>query len=89
MGEAGTVAGDAPRTVYRLRVVLSGISPMIWRQLEVPATLSLAQLHEESGKNWGRLRGQLLVIGGLGEVGVPAPEVAGELVVEDSGTDLK
>lgn len=46
MGEAGTVAGDAPRTVYRLRVVLSGISPMIWRQLEVPATLSLAQLHE-------------------------------------------
>jgi hypothetical protein len=46
VGEAGTVAGDAPRTVYRLRVVLSGISPMIWRQLEVPATLSLAQLHE-------------------------------------------
>jgi hypothetical protein len=44
---------------------------------------------KESGKNWGRLRGQLLVIGGVGEVGVPAPEVAGELVVEDSGTDLK
>jgi hypothetical protein len=35
-----------PETVYRLRVVLSGISPMIWRQLEVPATFSLAQLHE-------------------------------------------
>jgi len=33
---AGTVAGEAPGTVYRLRVVLSGISPMIWRQLEVP-----------------------------------------------------
>ncbi|MGH3874305.1 MAG: plasmid pRiA4b ORF-3 family protein [Pseudonocardiaceae bacterium] len=32
--------------VYRLRVVLSGISPMIWRQLEVPATVTLAQLHE-------------------------------------------
>ena len=44
MGEAGTVAGEVPGTVYRLRVVLSGISPMIWRQLEVPATLSLAQL---------------------------------------------
>jgi hypothetical protein len=27
VGEAGTVAGDAPRTVYRLRVVLSGITP--------------------------------------------------------------
>ena len=46
MGEAGTVAGDAPRTVYRLRVVLAEISPMIWRQLEVPAALSLAQLQE-------------------------------------------
>ncbi|HSZ30069.1 MAG TPA: plasmid pRiA4b ORF-3 family protein [Pseudonocardiaceae bacterium] len=46
MGEAGTVAGEAPGTVYRLRVVLSGISPMIWRQLEVPATLTLAELHE-------------------------------------------
>jgi hypothetical protein len=32
--------------VYRLRVVLSGISPMIWRQLEVPATVTLADLHE-------------------------------------------
>ncbi|MGH3686521.1 MAG: plasmid pRiA4b ORF-3 family protein [Pseudonocardiaceae bacterium] len=46
MATAGTVAGEAPGTVYRLRVVLSGISPMIWRQLEVPATLTLAQLHE-------------------------------------------
>ena len=43
---AGTVAGDVLGMVYRLRVVLSGISPMIWRQLEVPATVTLAQLHE-------------------------------------------
>jgi Plasmid pRiA4b ORF-3-like protein len=43
---AGTVPGEVPGTVYRLRVVLSGISPMIWRQLEVPATLTLAELHE-------------------------------------------
>jgi len=40
----------------------------------------------ESGTKWGRLRGQLLVIGGVGEVGVPAVEVVGEVVVEDSGT---
>lgn len=46
MATTGTVAGEAPGTVYRLRVVLSGISPMIWRQLEVPATVTLAQLHE-------------------------------------------
>lgn len=43
---AGTVAGDVLGMVYRLRVVLSGISPMIWRVLEVPATVTLAQLHE-------------------------------------------
>jgi hypothetical protein len=46
VSKAGTVAGDVAATVYRLRVVLSGISPMIWRQLEVPAAFSLAQLHE-------------------------------------------
>jgi hypothetical protein len=36
-----------------------------------------------------RLRGQLLVVGGVGEVGVPAVEVVGEVVVEDSGADLE
>jgi hypothetical protein len=35
----------------------------------------------ESGKNWGRLCGQRLVIGGVGEVGVPASVVVGEGVV--------
>jgi Plasmid pRiA4b ORF-3-like protein len=43
---AGRIAGETPGMVYWLRVVLSGISPLIWRQLEVPATLTLAQLHE-------------------------------------------
>jgi hypothetical protein len=43
---------------------------------------------KESGKNPGRLRGQLLVIGGVGGVGVPVPVVLGEGVVEDSGADL-
>lgn len=31
--------------VYRLRVVLAGISPLIWRQLEVTAATTLAELH--------------------------------------------
>jgi hypothetical protein len=39
----------------------------------------------ESGKNRERLCGQRLVIGGVGEVGVPASVVVGEGVVEDSG----
>ena len=33
-------------TVYQLRVVLTGISPMIWRRLLVPAETSIADLHE-------------------------------------------
>src|SRR5262249_47526362 len=42
---------------------------------------------EETGKNRGRLCDQCLVIGGVGESGVPASVVAGEGVVEDSGAD--
>ncbi len=33
-------------TVYQLRVVLAGISPMVWRRLLVPAETSVAGLHE-------------------------------------------
>jgi len=33
-------------TVYQLRVVLAGISPMIWRRLLVAAETSIAGLHE-------------------------------------------
>ena len=31
--------------IYTLKIVLRGISPLIWRRLRVPGTLSLAQLH--------------------------------------------
>ncbi len=34
-----------PRTVYQLRVVLRGISPLIWRRLLVHGDASLADLH--------------------------------------------
>lgn len=43
----------------------------------------------ETGKNRGRLCGQRLVIGDVGESGVPSPVVLGEGVVEDSGADLE
>ena len=35
----------APPQVYTLRVVVVGVSPMIWRQLVVPADCTLARLH--------------------------------------------
>ena len=44
---------------------------------------------QESGTNRGRLRGQVLLIGCVGEAGVPASVVVGEGVVEDAGADLQ
>jgi hypothetical protein len=41
----------------------------------------------ESGTKWGRLRGERRGVRRLVKAGVPAVEVAGELVVEDAGTD--
>jgi Plasmid pRiA4b ORF-3-like protein len=42
-------------TVYQLRVVLAGISPMVWRRLLVPAETSIAGLHEilQAAFGWG------------------------------------
>jgi hypothetical protein len=39
----GKAAGPAP--IYQLKVVLSGAKPPIWRRLEVPADMTLADLH--------------------------------------------
>jgi hypothetical protein len=43
----------------------------------------------ESGTNRGRLRGLVLPVGGVVEVGVPALVVVGEGVVEYPGADLQ
>jgi hypothetical protein len=39
-----TAAGEGQR-VYHLRVVLAGISPLVWRQLDVAGSTTLAELH--------------------------------------------
>jgi hypothetical protein len=50
--DTGTIGFVAERgvavtgTVYQLRVVLAGISPLVWRRLLVPAETSVADLHE-------------------------------------------
>jgi Plasmid pRiA4b ORF-3-like protein len=37
---------DRSGSIYRLRVVLAGISPLIWRQVEAPDSITIAGLHE-------------------------------------------
>jgi len=44
---------------------------------------------KESGTNRGRLRGLVLPVGGVGDVGVPASVVVGEGFVEYPGADLE
>ena len=49
--------------------------------------------YQESGANRGRLRGNgepgWRAFDGVGEAGVPAAELVGEVVVEHTGADLK
>ena len=49
----------------------------------------VGRLRDESGTNRGRLRGLVLPVGGVGEVGVPASVVVGVGVVEYPGADLE
>jgi len=41
----GDPAVGDPAVVYRLRIMVAGISPLIWRRLLVPGETTLAELH--------------------------------------------
>jgi hypothetical protein len=65
--------------IYQLRLVLAGISPMIWRRLLVSNETTIAQLHQYiqvafnwSGEHWHRFRihGKDYGIGYLGGIGL-------------------
>ena len=45
----------APPPVYQLRVVVHGISPLVWRRLLVPAETTIAELHTilQTAFGWG------------------------------------
>ena len=53
-------------TAYRLRVVIAGISPLIWRRLLIPATTTIAQLHAivQASFGWSGEHLHRFVIGG-------------------------
>ncbi|MGH3686457.1 MAG: plasmid pRiA4b ORF-3 family protein [Pseudonocardiaceae bacterium] len=52
MSDAATSSNPA---VYQLRVVLAGVSPLIWRRLLVPAETTIAELHAvlRAAFGWG------------------------------------
>ncbi|MGH3722050.1 MAG: plasmid pRiA4b ORF-3 family protein [Pseudonocardiaceae bacterium] len=52
MSDAATSSNPA---VYQLRVVLAGVSPLIWRRLLVPAEATIAELHAvlQAAFGWG------------------------------------
>jgi hypothetical protein len=64
-------------TVCQLRVVVAGISPLIWRRLLIPATTTIAQLHAilQASFGWSGEHLHRFVIGGteygIGYVGGP------------------
>jgi hypothetical protein len=45
MGAMPETKLPAPLTMYQLRVVVRGVSPLIWRRLLVPADTTIAGLH--------------------------------------------
>jgi hypothetical protein len=47
-------AGPLSLSVYQLRVVLRGISPLVWRRLLVHADSTIADLHEVLQVSFGR-----------------------------------
>jgi hypothetical protein len=48
-------AAPSPNPVYQLRVVLAGVSPLIWRRLLAPAEATIAELHAvlQAAFGWG------------------------------------
>jgi hypothetical protein len=70
-------AHDPLDDVYQLRVVIAGVSPLIWRRLDVPATTTVAGLHTvvQTVFGWSRQHLHRFVIQGtdfgIGYLGGP------------------
>jgi hypothetical protein len=66
MGKMADTSSCLGITVYRLRVVIAGISPLIWRRLEVTASTTIAGLHAivQTAFGWSGEHLHRFVIGG-------------------------
>jgi Plasmid pRiA4b ORF-3-like protein len=61
------IAPPGPATVYQLRAVVHGISPLIWRRLLVPTDTTIAELHTvlQTAFGWGGQHLHQFVIHGV------------------------
>src|SRR2546430_10494559 len=79
MGKMADTSSCLGITVYRLRVVIAGISPLIWRRLEVTASTTIAGLHAivQTAFGWSGEHLHRFVIGGteygISYLGGPRP----------------
>ncbi|MGD2179038.1 MAG: plasmid pRiA4b ORF-3 family protein, partial [Anaerolineae bacterium] len=70
---SGKGASGAP--VYRIRVTLRGSQPPIWRRIQVPADVTLAQLHDvlQAVMGWWDYHLHQSIVSGV-TYGVPHPD---------------
>lgn len=67
---------DRSNTVHRLKITLRGSKPPIWRRLEVPSGITLAELHEVIQRAFGWESAHLWTFEtGAGDYGLPDPEL--------------
>ena len=61
-----------PQNIYQIKVTLKDIRPPIWRRLQVPGNISLAELHDiiQNAMGWGNYHLYTFNIGGE-EYGIP------------------
>jgi hypothetical protein len=76
MLKADVVNRDVPGVVYRIKIVLLGTRPPIWRRVLVPADFTLAQLHDvvQVAVGWGNGHLHEFTIGGR-TFGEPNPDL--------------
>ena len=91
--ERGSVASKRralPPAIYQIQVMLEGISPPIWRQFQVPAELTLHQLHQvlQAVMGWQDYHLYEFVIG-TRHYGEPDDEFPGPRISQAKWTRLR
>src|SRR5690625_1998689 len=73
--------------VYRVKIVLQGVDPPIWRRVDIAGDITLRKLHGivQAAMGWGNAH-QHLFIAGQGEYGVTYPDFSSTISDERRAT---